>query len=166
MEELETRLKDLYGEDIRLSRIYHCKDGRKRVDLVGNEIRRTFQIARLMLEAHLGRILTRFETVDHIDGDKTNDTIDNLRVLSLSENAADSAVRLIPQVFECPTCKCSFELANRKLKNAARNRNLGKAGPFCGRSCAGKYGASVGHGQIDELPVIKVTRSYSCNKMI
>ena len=164
MEDLTGRLKELYGEDIRVSRIYHCKDGRKRVDLVGKNIRRTYQIARLILEAHLGRILTSGETVDHIDGDKTNDTIENLRVLSLSANAADSAIRLNPQIFECPTCYQDFELSKDKLKNAARNRRLGKTGPFCGRSCAGRYGAKVGHGQIEELPVTQVVRSYSSDK--
>ncbi len=163
MKELEVSLSEIYGE-VRLSRVYDCKDGRKRIDLIGNRFKKTCQLARLVLEAHIGKKLGPGETVDHIDGDKTNDAVYNLRVLSLAENAEDSAVKLVDQEFKCPTCKSAFFLAKTKLRQAARNRRQGKAGPFCGRSCAGKYGAGVGHGEIEEIPVTLVTRMYSSSK--
>ena len=42
--------------------------------------------AKFRLECMYGRSLSKNETVDHIDGDKTNDSCNNLRMLSLSEN--------------------------------------------------------------------------------
>lgn len=44
-------------------------------------------VARLLLEASLGRCLTKGETCDHIDGDPLNDAVSNLQVLSLTDNA-------------------------------------------------------------------------------
>lgn len=37
---------------------------------------------RLIVEAHIGRYLTRNEEVHHIDGNKSNNNIDNLRVMT------------------------------------------------------------------------------------
>ena len=42
--------------------------------------------AKLRLECMCERSLSKNETVDHIDGDKTNDSVSNLRLLSRSEN--------------------------------------------------------------------------------
>ena len=43
------------------------------------------------MEIRLGRRLNSDETVDHIDNDKTNDSPENLQVLSLKDNARKSA---------------------------------------------------------------------------
>lgn len=163
MEDLEAKIQKLYG-DVRLTRVYHCKDGRRRIDLVGPDYRRTFQIARLIIEAELGRTLTQDETVDHINGDKTNDAVENLRVLTLSQNSADSAIKLVSQDFTCPNCNSEFTLTKRRLKDAVWNRMKGKAGPFCGRSCAGTYSANIGHNKTDKLSVIQINRRYYSNK--
>lgn len=42
---------------------------------------------RLIMEAHLGRYLTSEEVVHHINGDCTDDRIENLQVTNLSEHA-------------------------------------------------------------------------------
>lgn len=47
------------------------------------------------------------------------------------------------QKFICPLCKKEFELEGRKLKDALQNQKKGKAGPFCSKQCAGKYGKLV-----------------------
>lgn len=44
-------------------------------------------LARVMMEEHLGRTLDRNECVHHINGDKTDDRIENLEVVSRSEHA-------------------------------------------------------------------------------
>ena len=161
---METEVSKIYEIDIRLSRIYNCKDGRKRIDLITKEWRKTVQYAKLVLEVKLGRKLLDDETVDHINGDKTNDTPENLRVMSLAENAADSAIRLKEQNFTCPQCNNLFSISGRKLKDAANNRKQGKVGPFCGRSCAGKYGTSIQHHNAEQLNVININRTYYSNK--
>lgn len=97
----------------------------------------TTQYARYLIEQHLGRLLVGDETVDHINGDRTDDRLENLQVLSLSENAAKSAVD--PEWFEfnCPVCGIACKKRANKVRH---NRKQGKAGPFCGRSCAAKSG--------------------------
>lgn len=102
--------------------------------------RGTTLYSRWLMSKHLGRTLdTILETVDHIDEDPTNDTIENLQLLTLKENAVKGAVKG-PQitwiVFNCPQCGNEARKNNRYVKN---NKKQGKAGPFCSRSCAGKY---------------------------
>ena len=91
------------------------------------------------MEQKLGRKLDRGETVDHIDEDFTNDNIENLQILTLSENAKKHAriKRPIEYVeFTCPVCGNE---AKKEARNVKHNLKRGKDGPFCGRSCAGKW---------------------------
>jgi len=72
---------------------YLRKDGRKHIIIIHNDGRsQTRSYPRLLLEQKLGRELKEDETVDHIDGDFTNDAPENLRVLSRAENAANGWV--------------------------------------------------------------------------
>ena len=86
---------------------YTRKDQRKHVIIVYDEgTRRTKSYPRYLLETHLKRELTYEETVDHIDNDKTNDSIENLQILSLSENAKKQQVLNPRKIYEfvCPCC--------------------------------------------------------------
>lgn len=89
-EYLAEKLHLVYGEEVFVSNIYTCKDSRRRVDygVVGKV--KTHLLARAILEIKLGRPLTSNETVDHLDEDKTNDTAENLQVLSPSDNIKKS----------------------------------------------------------------------------
>jgi hypothetical protein len=89
---------------------------------------------------HLGRDILPEETVDHIDGDFTNDDIDNLQLLSREENASKEGEII---AFVCPQCTTRFELRRNKLRNARINGRRGSVGPFCNRQCAGKYNAGL-----------------------
>lgn len=74
---------------MRISKPYLRPDGRKHVVITrGDGSKTTRSYPRYLLEAKLNRPLLPEETVDHIDGDFTNDSPDNLRALSRSENAA------------------------------------------------------------------------------
>lgn len=65
------------------------RENRKMVCLYKNDTtRKTISYARYLMSVKLGRELTDEETVDHIDNDKTNDSLDNLQILTYKENIA------------------------------------------------------------------------------
>lgn len=118
---------------------YLRKDGRKHVVIIKDDgSRQTKSYPRLLLEQHLGRELTIDETVDHIDNDFTNDSIDNLQILSLSDNAKKQAALLEREVYEfdCPNCGTK---AFKFMNQIQGNWKKGKTGPYCSRKCAGQY---------------------------
>ena len=118
---------------------YLRRDGRKHVVIVHDDGRKqTKSYPRLLMEQHLGRELLPEETVDHINNDKTDDRIENLQILSLAENARKQ-MALCPRkmhTFTCPNCGVN---GTTFLNYVKRNKKQGKAGPFCSRSCAGKF---------------------------
>jgi hypothetical protein len=94
---------------------YHksSSDGRRRVHLVHHADKsvRFMLLSRYMFSVHAGRILARDETVDHIDGDKTNDSIANFQILSLRDNAIKHSGVRTP--IECLICKKHHFLRGR-----------------------------------------------------
>lgn len=71
---------------------YVRKDNRKIVILQSLEDSKlkTVSYPKFLMEQHLGRYLTKDETVDHINADFTDDRIENLQILSRAKNAAKS----------------------------------------------------------------------------
>lgn len=59
---------------------------RRNVCLVGGAPRTTISYARYLMSVKLGRFLKDDEHVDHIDHDKTNDTLRNLQLINRAEN--------------------------------------------------------------------------------
>lgn len=116
---------------------YLRKDGRKHVVLVKDDgTRTTKSYPRVVMENFLGRELLPEETVDHINGDFTNDSIENLQLLSLEENARKSVVSAEYIQLVCKHCKVEF---SRRKCIEERRVNIRKMdGPFCSKSCVGK----------------------------
>ncbi len=83
----------------------------------------------------LNRILSRDEEVDHIDGDKQNDSMDNLEIVSREENKKRH-VRLHPKKMlrhTCPVCNTVFERdRQRSYQSIAKGKKL-----TCSRRCGG-----------------------------
>ena len=50
------------------------------------------------MEINLQRVLSNDETVDHIDGDKLNNSIENLQILSRSDNAKKGSSKEIKEL--------------------------------------------------------------------
>lgn len=115
------------------------KDGRKRVDLVNwPESRTTISYARYLLSVQLGRFLTENEEADHIDQDRTNDSLENLQVLTVDEHKAktkkeSSGLSTIDCI--CSFCSVSF------TRRAAHVRG---EQTFCSHSCSAKYSRASG----------------------
>lgn len=77
-------------ENLRKLGPYTRKDKRKIILIKINEKMKTMSYPKYLMEEHLGRCLTKDETVDHINADFTDDRIENLQILSRAENAAKS----------------------------------------------------------------------------
>lgn len=137
------QIKKIYGP-------YKHSDGngRKNVILVfTDDTRKTVSYARWLMEQHLGRSLNTDEEVDHINRDCTDDRLENLQVLHKSLHISVDAFKVKDIPVTCVWCGTEFLLEGRKIKD----RNRGKAGPFCSKSCTGKYGAAVQNGKIEKF---------------
>lgn len=123
-------------------------DGRWLVVLYGGPpktVKRSLSWPKAVMEVRLGRHLTTNELVDHIDDDPTNNDPDNFQILTVAENTKKGRVaRGIEEKidkFFCPECGCEFERLRRRVRHNQNSQQ--KAGPFCGKSCAGRYSARV-----------------------
>ena len=123
---------------------YKRKDGRQHAVIVRDDgTKQTKSYPRHILETKLGRELLSEETVDHINNDFTDDNPDNLQILSRADNAK-KAMALKPSqlgTFTCPLCLVSFTRAIRAVRHNQGDQS--KAGPFCSRSCAGRYSHTI-----------------------
>jgi hypothetical protein len=105
-----------------------------------------------LMEQKLGRELhPTKETIDHIDGDFTNNDFSNLRIVPMGKHAKEDSVYVKDVKVICLQCGDEFY---RRARDLDRNARLGKAGPFCSKQCAGKYGASIQNGR-KRLPAQK-----------
>lgn len=127
---------------------YKRKDGRKHVVLVSHnedgsiKSKTTVSYPKYLVEISLNKYLLEDETVDHIDGNKTNDDLNNLQVLSRSKNASKGSIRVEVEKAICIWCGESFSPSRHQYNG----RSEAKAGPFCGKSCTGKYGKHIQEG--------------------
>lgn len=116
---------------------YTRKDGRKHAIFVKEDGTKTTKSwPRVLMEAHLGRELLPEETVDHIDGDFRNDSIENLQILSLSDNAKKAIPPAEIITLSCKHCGKIFQ--RRKALYLYETQIRKKDGPFCSRTCVGK----------------------------
>lgn len=107
------------------------KEPRRNVILLRNDNSRTItSYARYLMSIHLGRLLSKTEHVDHIDGNRMNDTLSNYQILTQRQNNQKASqgrksVRMI-----CPNCGRIFEKELNKT-------HLQKGGKFtsCSMSC-------------------------------
>jgi HNH endonuclease len=144
---------------------YRRRDGRQIVivieddenDLSAPPKRRTISYPKWLLELQLGRKLDPdLETVDHIDSNFENNSLDNLRIMPRNEHSTEDTRRVRPVKFNCAWCKNEFERSPRLVRDKARKN---KAGPFCSRKCAGQYSRKLQLKLIDKFDVQPVIDS-------
>lgn len=87
---------------------------------------------RVLMENSLGRLLKPNEVVHHKDGNKHNNTLSNLEVMSSKEhNILHSSKGRNVVELVCPECGKVFFREQRQIKKSSNT--------FCSRSCNGKY---------------------------
>ena len=97
----------------------------------------------LIMEQHIGRYLEPDEVVHHIDGDKLNNVISNLQLLTRKEHAhLHGKVKKVAYArFRCPVCKKEFEREKRKSHLSKKDNKV----TCCSRTCS----ASLSHKKAD-----------------
>lgn len=136
MRSTRIELSPPYSVDWMRGYVVGSADSRRTLVLYNsNKDRSSTPYARYLMAVKLGRYLTADETVDHIDGVKSNDCLDNLQVLSLADNCRKSHKK--PDVMlTCPVCGSVFTRTMTQLrgkKDRAKRNNIA-----CSRSCGGK----------------------------
>lgn len=125
---------------------YTRKDGRQHVilqDVPGGYLE-TVSYPKYLVEQRLGRKLDPDkETIDHIDGNWMNNDPTNLRIIPRVQHASEDVIRV--KRIELPCVGCGIKVVRTPSDVRARAKR-GKAGPFCSRSCAGKYGTTIQNG--------------------
>lgn len=122
-------------EEYTVYKQWHSKEGRY-FALLYNPLtkeRRTMSWARYVMSCHLNRELDpNTETVDHDDDNKTNDCLENLKLLTRSANSRKASKGITMVKLVCPYCKREFVRPRNKT-------HLVKGGnpTHCSRSCAG-----------------------------
>jgi hypothetical protein len=115
---------------------YTRKDKRQHVVIVENGKSRTVSYPKWIMEQHLGRKLSTDETVDHIDENVQNESIDNYQILSRADNVRKSVKRAEYLTLTCKYCGKQFQ---RRRAVDTRNQTVRRVdGPFCSRQCVGK----------------------------
>lgn len=130
-------------------------DGRKRVVLSFlNGSKKTISYPKYLMELHLNRYLQANETIDHIDGDFTNDDLSNLRILYRKEHVVLDVIRNKDLNVTCTYCTKMFTIAGSKINNRNR-KNRNNSGYFCSRSCSGKFGKDI---QLNKIQSVKIDK--------
>jgi hypothetical protein len=119
------------------------------IDDAGN--RRTVSYPKYLVEQNLGRPLhPDLETIDHINRDKTDNDINNLRIMPRDEHSRSDTRRVKLVKFKCSLCEKDFERSPRLVRDKSKK---GKSGVFCSRQCAGRYARQLQLGLIEKFPV-------------
>lgn len=124
MSKTKIKLEYPYCNDWKYGYVVVNNEGRETLILYNSHTdRSSTQYARYLISIKLGRYLTDEETVDHIDGNKHNNDLDNLQVLSLKDNVRKTHLK--PTTYlegVCYVCSKVFYINNklRRLPNTKK----------------------------------------------
>lgn len=97
---------------------------------------------RVVMENHLGRLLNADEVVHHIDGNKKNNSIDNLQLFTREEHAKLHAHTQGHKMvsLQCPWCNKIFNKPRRDSFLVKKNKLMCTC---CSASCRGKLSREI-----------------------
>lgn len=114
----------------------HLSDGYKMCCIYDeNKIKHVLLVHRIIAQKYLDNYTDDCH-VHHIDGNKTNNDVNNLVCMTSKEHLRKHKVKYEDKIKVCPVCKKEF------LWTAAQQRSFkhrSTYGPFCSSSCAIRY---------------------------
>lgn len=132
---------------------YARKDGRKHIVIVHNSGKKTTKsYARFLLEQN-GHNIPVTSDVHHKDENCANDNLDNLEIIDQKEHLRQhKAMFQEPVQAHCYLCGKEFTMSVKqqtsRYRNIKRKDRPDPKGPFCSKSCRGKYGTMIQNDQI------------------
>lgn len=118
---------------------------------------------RVIMENHLGRLLDKSEVVHHLDGNKHNNDISNLEVLTANQHTKEHH-RLHGRKYArilCPNCLREVDVPENYLPKYKGTELI-----FCSRRCNGQFHYRKKHGLLthqQEIAVSENIRRYFVN---
>lgn len=97
--------------------------------------------ARYLMQRHLDVRIPGTHDVDHINGDYTDDRIENLRVLTIKENL-NTGARANPAIVIEKCMQCG-ESTYQTIAQVKKRNTLNQWGPFCSNRCAKQHRKST-----------------------
>jgi hypothetical protein len=116
------------------SRWYDIQGYRGRFIYYSDGTRKTSLHHREVMEEYLARSLESNEVVHHLDGDKLNNELSNLQLMTRSSHSSGHSGEPEYWTLVCLQCQKSFVRKARIERDKKRRR---KRGPFCSKKCAG-----------------------------
>lgn len=136
---MKLELEEPFKSKWRRAYLRTSSDSRRRVDLINSkEDRTTISYARYLVCVHLGYELSKDFEVDHIDNDKTNDSLSNLQALTIEDHRKKTSEECSPRgvsTLVCPNCGVLF---------ARFTNQVAVSQPKCSRRCNAQYNQKQG----------------------
>lgn len=127
-----------YSADWRFGYLVINKEPRRNVILFNSDKdRSTVSYARYLMAVDMGEYISPDLVVDHINGDKLDDRIENYQLLTNQENVAkgarqnNSTEQLVDLI--CGTCGCEFTKPRNQTHLVVEKQST-----YCSRHCSGK----------------------------
>ena len=111
---------------------------------------------RVIMENHIGRLLLKDEIIHHKDGNKNNNDISNLEILSKSNHTKLHASKVGRQMalLKCPNCNIIFE----RQKNQTHFFK-GTDFSICSRKCNGELSRKRELSKISKEEIIRLKKN-------
>lgn len=115
------------------------KEPRRNVILYNShKDRTTISYARYLMSVHLGRMVDEDLVVDHINGDKLDDRIENYQIISTKENNQKAVIQN-PRKSKFVEIKCGFCGNNFvRYRNQTHLVIKSKKSDYCSKRCAAR----------------------------
>lgn len=148
------QLESPFKEKWRKGYLVINKEPRRNVILFNsNSDRTTISYAKYLMSVSLGRILNREEIVDHINGDKLDDRLENFQIICNRDNVAKAVIQnKISRRYVRYECVCG-KIFERERKNSNLVPSLKNKQCYCSRRCSGLYSKKIATEFIEQFSI-------------